>query len=251
MQSSAQVTTPARTSTAQLYIAGMCHEILTPLTTILGVSQILLTPLCPPAKQEQCVTALRDSATMLKELIEDMLDHARIESGNMKLHHTPFNMHDVVQEAIHMMAPRAEEKGLTLSSRLGKAAPQLIGDPMRVRQILLNLLNNAIKFTNKGYVDVTMRLVTDNKGVCRVRVNVTDSGIGIAEDNLQHIFNTYTQAETSTNRLYGGVGLGLSISRELARMMHGEISAKSTAGIGSCFTMVLNLPIAQEARKAA
>lgn len=246
MQSSAIVTTPSQT-----YFAGMCHEILTPLTTILGVSQILLTPLCPPQKQDQCITALRDSALMLKELVDNMLDHARMESGHMNLNHVPFALDEVLREAIHIMTPRADEKGLSLSIRMGRIPPQLIGDPLRIRQILLNLIGNAVKFTSSGYVHINTRIIPDSYGVCRVRINVMDSGIGISPENLEHIFNRYTQADSSTNRIYGGVGLGLCISRELARMMHGEITAESTPGDGSCFTVVLNLPLAEAMQQAA
>lgn len=235
--SPAQMTAPAQSA----YFACMCHEIRTPLTAILGVSQILLSPLCPPEKQGQCVEALRDSALMLKELIDDMLDNSRLEAGMMELEPAPFDFTRIVHEAIHIVTPKAEEKGLHLYAHVARIPTMLVGDAMRIRQIALNLLSNAVKFTDHGYIRLDAQAVADIDGGWSLRFAVTDTGIGIAPECQERIFDKYAQAELSTSRKYGGTGLGLTISRELARMMDGDIMVESAQGKGSRFTALLRL----------
>ncbi len=233
------------------YFADMCHEIRTPLTAILGISQILLTPMCSPQKQGQCVQALRDSTTMLKELIDVMLDNLRLESGKMELDHASFDLAKTVQEAVHIVMPKAEEKGLNLYVHIGRIPVSLMGDSLRIRQIVINLLSNAVKFTDSGYVRLDVQAVPDTHGGYRVRIAVTDSGIGIAPQQQARIFDKYTQAEASTYRRYGGTGLGLTICRELARLMQGDIMVESALGKGSCFTALLRLDAAEAMAAAA
>lgn len=223
------------------YLADMCHEMRSPLTAILGISQILLTPMCSPQKQGQCVEILRNSTLMLKELVDVMLDNSRIESGMVELDHTSLDITKIIQEAAHIVTPKAEEKGLNLYVHIGRVPASLTGDSLRIRQIVVNLLSNAVKFTECGYIRLDAQAVPDANGGYRVRIAVTDTGIGIAPQQQARIFDKYTQAEASTYRRFGGTGLGLTICRELAHMMQGDIMVKSTPGKGSCFTALLHL----------
>jgi len=233
------------------YLADMCHEMRSPLTAILGISQILLTPMCSPQKQDQCVEILRNSTLMLKELVDVMLDNSRLESGRMELDHAPFDLAKAVQEAVHIVTPKAEEKGLNFYTQIGKVPASLVGDSLRIRQIVINLLSNAVKFTECGYIRLDVQAVPDTNGGYRVRIAVTDTGIGIAPEQQARIFDKYTQAEASTYRRYGGTGLGLTICRELAHMMQGDIMVESTPGKGSCFTALLRLDTAEMMAVAA
>lgn len=233
------------------YLADMCHEMRSPLSAILGVSEMLFNPLFSPQKQGQLVEALRDSTLMLKELVDVMLDNSRIESGMVELDHTSFDLAKAVQEAVHIVTPKAEEKGLNLYVHMGKVPTSLVGDSLRIRQIVVNLLSNAVKFTDSGYVRLDVQAVPDANGGYRVRIAVTDSGIGIAPEQQARIFDKYTQAEASTYRRYGGTGLGLTICRELAHMMQGDIMVESASGKGSCFTALLHLDAVEAMAVAA
>ena len=233
------------------YLADMCHEMRSPLTAILGVSQILLTHMYPPQKEEQLVEALRDSTLMLKELIDVMLDNSRLESGKMELDHTPFDLVKTIREAVHIVTPKVEEKGLNLYVHIGQIPAFLTGDALRIRQIMINLLSNAVKFTDSGYVRLDVQVMPETNDGWRVRIAVTDSGIGIAPEQQARIFDKYTQAEASTYRKYGGTGLGLTICRELAHMMQGDIMVESTLGKGSYFTALLHLDTTEAMAVAA
>lgn len=224
------------------YLAIMCHEIATPLNAIIGLSYILANVECSPQKKNECGEMLRDSSNMIMELLKNMLEHSRIDAGMTEVENIAFDLTKVVQEAVHIIAVKASEKGLDLNVHIANELPtQCIGDPLRIRQILLNLLNNAIKFTEKGQVSLDVNKTTNMHGNDQLCITVADTGIGIKEEFIEKIFDKYTQADSSVSRKYGGTGLGLSISQELARLMQGSIAVKSWLGIGSHFIVTLPL----------
>lgn len=220
------------------FLANMSHEIRTPLNAIIGMSY-LLADTTLGASQRRFVGSIRDNGDALLALINDILDFSKIESGNLTVEHTPFDLAAQVTEAINVLAPRAQEKRLRLTVHVASDVPTGVkGDPLRLRQILLNLLGNAIKFTPGGSVRL---LVWKGPGV-NLGFSVEDTGIGIAKDKQAQIFDAFRQADASTTREYGGTGLGLSISHRLAHLMGGELGVKSAPGKGSTFTLVLPLP---------
>lgn len=224
------------------YLAIMCHEIGTPLASIIGLSHILTNIECSAEKKEECAEMLRDSSNTLMALIKNMLDTAKMNAGKIEIEKIDFDLAQVVQEAVQVIAIKAAEKGLTLHVHIADDLPQkLVGDPLRIRQILLNLLSNAVKFTATGNVTLYVNGIVDCDGNDQLRITVVDTGIGISEESLKKIFDKYTQANSSISREYGGTGLGLSISQDLAHLMHGDIAVKSWPGIGSHFIVTLPL----------
>jgi len=225
------------------YLAVVCHEIGTPLTSIIGLSHVLSDVECSPQKKKECAEMLRDSSTMLMDLMKNMLDSSRLNAGMIEIEELDFDPVKVVQETVHIIATRAAEKGLDLYVHITNGLPmQCIGDPLRIRQILLNLLSNAVKFTERGHVALYVNAKRDGRGNDQLCVTVADTGIGICKDSLKKIFGKYTQARTS--RKYDGTGLGLCISQKLAHLMHGDITVKSWPGMGSHFIVTLPLKIA-------
>lgn len=245
MHSTSQITEPiALTAPSKFanedYLATICHEIRSPLNAIIGLSNILAHPDCSPEKRVQCTRVLRDSSDMLMELLNDMLDTTKLENGKLKIEHIPFDLRKVAEEAMNIMALKAEEKNLDFNSHICADLPaSFIGDPLRIRQILLNLLSNAVKFTDAGFVSLNVEVKADSHRHCEIFITVSDSGIGIEKEKLGRIFDKYMQIATS--RKYGGTGLGLPISRELAHLMHGDISVKSEPGAGTRFIVTLPL----------
>lgn len=224
------------------YLAIMCHEVGTPLTAIIGLSHILADVECSPQKKEECAEMLRDSANMLLGVMRNMLDSSKLEAGRVEIEDIQFDLTSLMREAVHIVALRAEEKGLELHVHIAEGLPsRCMGDPLRIRQILLNLLSNAVKFTERGCVALYVNAKVDANGNDQLWITVTDTGIGINEDSLEKIFGKYTQADSSISRRYGGTGLGLSISQDLAHLMHGGITATSWPGMGSHF--ILTLPL--------
>jgi signal transduction histidine kinase len=173
--------------------------------------------------------------------MKNMLDSAKMEAGKVELEEIHFDPAAAVMEAVHIITPKAEEKGLNLYVTTGQIPENMIGDPLRIRQIILNLLSNAVKFTDAGCISLDVQAVHDARG-WQLRIAVTDTGIGMSPAQLARIFNKYEQADKSTTRKYGGTGLGLTICRDLAQMMCGDILVESTPGMGSCFTALLHLP---------
>lgn len=224
------------------YLDAMCHEVGTPLTSIIGLSHILTDVACSQQKKEECAEMLRDSTNMLMGLMKNMLDSSKLDAGKIAIEDIHFDVAKVVQEAVHIIAVKAAEKHLYLQVHVAEGLPQhCIGDPLRIRQILLNLLSNAIKFTEIGNVSLHVDAQTDSEGNDQLCMTVADTGVGIDEGALENIFGAYTQANASIGRKYGGTGLGLSISRNLAHLMHGDITVKSWPGMGSRFTLTLPL----------
>lgn len=222
------------------YLAFMCHEIGTPLAAIIGLSHILANVECGPQKKKECAVMLNDSATMLMGMMKNMLDSAKMGAGKVELEEIHFDPIAIVMEAVRIITPKAEEKGLNLYVTTGQTPEYMIGDPLRIQQIILNLLGNAVKFTDAGCINLDVQAVPAARG-WQVRVTVNDTGIGISPQQSARIFNKYEQADSSTTRKFGGTGLGLSICRELAQMMGGDIMVESTMGVGSRFTVLLCL----------
>ncbi len=220
----------------------MSHEIRTPMNGVLGMLDILAqTPLS--SEQEHAVGLIRESAFALLRIIDDILDFSKIEAGKLDLEQVPVVLADLTAGVTATLAPLAQKKGLALQCRLDPAVPPcVLGDPVRLRQILFNLLGNAVKFTTSGAV--TLRLAPGPEG--GVQVTVTDTGIGLSSDQIAGLFQPFAQADPSTARRFGGSGLGLSICRLLVSLMGGEIGVESTPGRGSRFWVHLPLPPATE-----
>ncbi len=225
------------------FLATMSHEIRTPMNAIVGMAEVLEeTPLTD--EQREYVAVFRRAGDNLLELINDILDLSKVEAGRMELDRVPFSLKDLLRRIMDIMIHRARERGLVLNLEVEENTPDwLIGDPKRLRQILINLIGNAIKFTHEGSVSLYVKKNTGNVSPGALQFFVKDTGIGVPPDKQVRIFESFTQADTSTTRKYGGTGLGLAITRKLVNLMNGDIHVTSEMGKGSvfCFTAILDL----------
>ncbi len=225
------------------FLAMMSHEIRTPMNGVLGVADLLLQTTLSP-KQRQYTETVLSSAHALLAVINDILDYSKIEAGMLAMEEEPFELEATLNEATALLNVRAREKQLAFHTRVAPDTPRVfVGDAGRVRQILLNLAGNAIKFTEKGFVAIDVDCDAGPEGEAVLNLVVSDSGIGIPKEKQAQLFDKFTQADVSTTRRYGGTGLGLAISRRLAEMMHGGIRVESEPGRGSRFHVSLRLPV--------
>ncbi|WKB52259.1 ATP-binding protein [Eleftheria terrae] len=222
------------------FLANMSHEIRTPMNGVMGLVDLTLeTPLTET--QRRYLTLVKSSSTSLLNIINDILDLSRIEAGRMRVEQLTFEVRRLFQEAVAPLEPRAQEKGLQFNLLIAPDVPaQIVADPLRLRQILVNLVGNAIKFTRQGRIDISA-WPEGQGGAAVLHLCVADTGVGIAADKLERIFESFTQADNSTTREFGGTGLGLTISRRLAEAMGGRLWAESEAGQGSRFHLTLPL----------
>ncbi len=240
----AKLEAEAATLAKSQFLANMSHELRTPLGAVVGMAEILLESGLNP-EQHEFAEIIHNSGNGLVAMLNDILDFSKNEAGHMDVETIPFDLYLAIDEVVHLHAANAENHALELIERIAPKTPnRLIGDPGRLRQILSNLIGNAIKFTDAGhvYIDVSGTVADDNK--VQLTIKVIDTGIGIEADKLKSIFDKFTQADNSMTRRYGGTGLGLAICKQLAEGMGGSLAVESTVGEGSTFILNIFLPIA-------
>jgi signal transduction histidine kinase/HPt (histidine-containing phosphotransfer) domain-containing protein len=223
------------------FLANVSHELRTPLNAVIGLSALALNSSTEP-RQREYLEKVSDAGQTLLAIINDLLDLTKIAAGEMTFEATPFSLRKTAARALSVLGHHAAEKGLPLSVHIDERIPEvLIGDPLRIEQILLNLLNNAIKFTDSGHIVVRITLESCDEQRARLLLEVEDSGIGMSDDEIAHIYQPFVQADPSITRKHGGTGLGLAICRQLAEGMHGSIEVSSRPGEGTVFRVRLTL----------
>lgn len=223
----------------QQFLSNMSHEIRTPMNAIIGFTKVLLkTDLT--AKQKEYLTAIKMSGDSLIVLINDILDLAKVDAGKMTFENTPFKMQASISAMLHLFETKIQEKNLSLIKEYDAKIPRtLLGDPVRLHQIILNLVSNAVKFTTSGTIKMSTRLLSEDDENATIEFAISDTGIGITESKLDKIFENFQQASSVTSRLYGGTGLGLAIVKKLVESQGGNITVKSKTDVGSTFSFIL------------
>ena len=219
------------------FLANMSHEIRTPIIGIVGMAN-LLSQNPSPVERETYLSAIKHSAENLTVIINDILDLAAIESGKLKFEKIAFNLRDILPSLISTFTYQAREKRIHINHHVDDSLNKiLLGDPVRLIQVLINLVSNAVKFTHNGSITINCKAEREAKGICWVKIEVQDSGVGIPEEKLNTIFESFSQADASVTRKYGGTGLGLTIVKQLVELQKGSISVKSKENVGSTFTV--------------
>ncbi len=225
------------------FLATMSHEIRTPLNGIIGLTELLSSARLTEEEKEY-LQSLRSCAGVLQDIVNDILDFSKIEAGKMELESTGFNLRGLIDETIKTFSHKTKEKDIEFKCNAGRSIPEYVmGDPVRVRQILVNLIGNAFKFTEKGRIDVTVEQLKCDDRHSVVQFSVSDTGIGVPEDKLDNLFERFRQVDNSTTRKYGGTGLGLAIVKNLVTMMGGSIGLESQLGEGSRFSFTIPFEI--------
>jgi signal transduction histidine kinase/ActR/RegA family two-component response regulator len=228
------------------FLAVMSHEIRTPLNGIIGMISVLLSQQLDPAARD-CVETIRTSGEALLSVVDNILDFSKIEAGRLELEQIAFDLRKLVESVIQIVAPDAAQKSLRITPRISTAVPSVVvGDPVRVRQILLNLLGNAVKFTPEGTIRVDVEVQSRGKDFSELLFSVTDDGIGLSEAQQSRLFQAFNQSDAATTRQFGGTGLGLAISKRLAELMGGSIGIESHPGNGSSFWFTIRTQTSQK-----
>ena len=227
-----------------MFLANMSHEIRTPMNAVIGMAYLALkTPL--NEKQRDYVNKIHNAGTSLLGVINDILDFSKIEAGKLDIETVDFRLDDVIASVTSITAQKAQDKGLEFLAEVASSVPQhLMGDPLRLGQVIVNLINNAIKFTENGEVYLKAELQEQVGERARLRFSVKDTGIGMTPEQAAKLFQPFSQADTSTTRKHGGTGLGLTICRRLVELMGGEIGLESKPGVGSTFRFTVSLGVA-------
>lgn len=229
------------------FIANISHEIRSPMNAVIGIAKLLKGGQYSKDQQKELLETLDISAHQIMELINNILDVSRLRDSSFSLESVEFDLKDVIAEVVSINKIEAQKKKVLLDCKYKRPiANKFMGDPVRLRQVIMNLVGNALKFTGEGFVrvDVDCPEILQDKDVVNVRIDILDTGVGIPSEKIEHIFHRYVQADSSVARKYGGTGLGLAISKQLAEMMGGSISANSEVGVGSCFTVNIPLKVA-------
>ncbi|VGO22008.1 PAS domain-containing hybrid sensor histidine kinase/response regulator [Pontiella sulfatireligans] len=232
------------------FLASMSHEIRTPMNGIIGTASLLSDSSLTP-EQAEYIRIVQTSSDALLTLLNDILDFSKIEAGKLNLEQRPFDLRETCEHITELLTPTALEKGIDLILRYSPSTPaQVVGDAGRIRQVLMNLASNALKFTREGYVYINIEAVAGTEEETSINFSITDTGIGVSREELPLLFQKFSQGDSSTTREYGGTGLGLAICKQLVNLMGGKIGMESELGKGSSFWFRLNMPVAKSAKPA-